>query len=153
MLEWKGDVEMFNDVEPHEELPTGQLGARLFLVRQASLVDMIGRFLMIREISSFLSDTMYGKLFLGFCVVALVNPFKIKLLKGSGLDSLIENAQIDDETNCLYVDKKSYHEYCRAHDLNPDVIDWFEEHGFAESSHGFIFFKNKFKHGKVFNFT
>lgn len=155
ILEWEGESAFFDSVELDE---TGfsergdEFQARIFLSkRKTDLQDMIDRFSMGLGFSATFQGTqnIFAKLILGFCIIALVNPYKIRVLAKQGIDPLLDDAEVDDETGEIKVGLADFLVYCKEADIPSSFIDWLGENGFVYTTDECVFFRNNFKRGSV----
>lgn len=153
-LEWEGSLKIFDDIKCSEDVQSEALEARVFLSKRSTdLQDMIERFstaLGLASVSN-ASGNMYMQAVLAFCIVALVNPFKVKILKGNGLDDLLEQAEFDEDTDERKVETQKFLEHCKKADISSTIIDWLCEHGFAYTTDTHVIFRNSFRQGNVFS--
>ena len=152
ILEWEGSASIFNDVALVDKSSAGQLEARILLSRRRTdLDDMIGRFSTALGFvaTSILTNNPVGQAILAFCIIALVNPFKIGYLKGEGIDDLIATADFDDETGERCVEKRTFLKFCHENNISSDLLTWLEANGFVYLDDSRIVFRNSFKQGDV----
>lgn len=152
LLEWEGSAPIFNDVALADRNSSGHLEARFLLSkRRSDLNDIIGRFSIALGFAttSILTDNPVGKAVLAFCIVSLVNPFKIKYLKGEGIDNLIATADFDDETGEYYIEKRIFLTFCHENNISSDLLTWLEANGFVYTDDLRIIFRNSFKKGDI----
>lgn len=153
-LEWEGSLMIFDDIRCSEDELSESLEARiLFSKRKTDLQDMIERFSTALGFASVLnaSENPYTKAVLAFCIVAIVNPFKVKILKGNGLDDLLGQAELDVETDERKVEIRKFLEHCKKADISSALIGWLCEHDFAYTTDTHVVFRNSFKQGNVFS--
>lgn len=152
ILEWEGDSPIFNDIDPVDGVNPGKMQARFFVKRSASLLDMIGRFLVIDKLSSKFSGSLDEKLLLAFCIMVIVNPFKIKYLKGNGIDTLIDAGEYDDETEEIFISERDFLIFCKEKNIDSSLLNWLVENEFVYIDSERIIFRNKFKRGNIIQY-
>lgn len=154
ILEWEDEDSspspVFDDIKPVDEVEPGKMQARFLVKRRATLLEMIGRFSLAEKLSSILSGSLHEHLLLGFCIMVLVNPYKIKYLKGNGIDSLIDAGEYDDETGEMFIPKRDFFTFCKDKNIDSTLLSWLEENGFTYTDNERIIFRNNFKRGKIF---
>lgn len=151
-LQWEGSHPIFDDFPLIENTPKTGLAIRTMLsTRGSSLKDIVLGFCGYMTI--FDSDTVkqspYGQLLLALCAIILINPFEIRVLKGCGIDELIDSSDFDQETGERYLSKDQFESLCRIHDIKFDIISWLEQKKLVQQSNGKVYFSRKLKKGKV----
>lgn len=155
ILEWEGQSVVFDDVElaePDDSEGSDALEARIFLSRRKTdLQDMIERFATALGFSVGLQNTynIYAKLIFAFCIIALVNPYKVKVLADKGIDPLLDDAFLDEETGEQKIQLDVFLKYCKEADIPSTFIDWLNENGFSYTTDAHIVLRNNFKRGSV----
>lgn len=156
VLEWEGSGIVFDDVPYADRHTTTEFEGRVYLSRrQTDLQDMISRISLaigFASVPSF-AESNTGKAALAFLIVCTLNPYKIKLLPGSGLDSLIENSCFDEETGEFRTSHREFLKFCNENSWSSTMLDWFKENGFIRTKDDAIFFRSRLKKGRVFNFA
>ncbi|MBL7003573.1 MAG: hypothetical protein ISR69_06070 [Gammaproteobacteria bacterium] len=155
ILEWEGESAVFDGVElsePDDSERTDELQARVFFSkRKTDLQDMINRFSTALGFSVGFQATLniYAKLILAFCIIALVNPYKVKVLADKGIDPLLDDAELDEETGEQKVKLDNFLKYCKTADIPSTFIDWLSENGFSYTTDTHVVFRNNFRRGTV----
>lgn len=155
ILEWEGESAIFNDieyVESDDSERSDALEARVFLSkRKTDLQDMINRFSTALGFSVGLQATLniYAKLILAFCIIALINPYKVKVLVDKGIDNLLDSAEQDEDTGEQRVKLDDFLKYCKEADIPSTFIDWLGENGFSYTTDTHVVFRNNFRRGTV----
>lgn len=149
ILEWEGNASVFDSVDSVDEPEPGKMQVRILVKRRTTLLDMIGRFALAHKLLTTFSETPAGKVLLAYCIIVLVNPFKIKCLKGVGIDPLIDSAAYDDETGELYVLKRDFLIYCQDNDIASELLKWLEDNSFIYCDSERVIFRNNFKRGNI----
>ncbi|NRA87934.1 MAG: hypothetical protein HRU28_11220 [Rhizobiales bacterium] len=152
MLEWDGDAIIFNEVSPVAPTSNGDFNLRVLAsMRRTSLQDMVNRFATSIGIvtADIFPNTYVGNAILAFCIITLINPFKVKILSGKGIDPLIEMSAFDEETGERFIDKRKFLVFCREHNIPSDLLVWMENNGFVYTDNNRVVFKNNFTNGEI----
>ena len=153
-LEWDGDLPIFNDIdfcESDDFSESDSLAARVFLSkRKTDILDMIARFSMAMDfLNSDALQSVCGKLLLAFCIISLVNPYKVKVLSGKGIDPLLDLAKQNKKTGELQIELAAFLTFCKKENIPSAFIDWLGENGFSYVTETHIVFRNNFRRGAV----
>lgn len=157
VLEWEGELVLFNDIqfsEPDNSERNDEFLARVFFSkRKTDLQDMIDRFSTALGFAVGLQSTQntYATLILAFCIVALVNPYKIQILANKGIDPLLDSAELDDETGEQKVKLNDFLKFCKEAGIPSTFIDWLSDNGFSYVTDTHVVFRNNFRRGTVFS--
>lgn len=154
LLEWEGSAPIFDDITSVKAQDGDDLEVRVFAkpsLRMDDLPDMIGRFSTALGFAATLNATtnLYAKGILAFCIVALINPLKVKVLAGRGIDPLLDEAELDIETGERKIEMRKFLTHCKNTDIPSSFIGWLEKNGFAYTTDTHLVFRNNFKHGKI----
>lgn len=155
ILEWEGESAVFDDVEfveSDDSEISDDLAARIFFSkRKTDLHDMIERFSTALGFSVGFQATqnIYARLILAFCIIALINPYKIKVLADKGIDPLLDSAEQDEETGEQKVKLDDFLKFCKEADFPSTFIDWLSENGFSYTTDTHVVFRNNFRRGTV----
>lgn len=151
-LQWESSHPIFDDFPLIESTPQAGFALRTMLsTRGASLKDIVLGFCGYMTIldSNTIKQSPYGQLLLALCAIILINPFEIRVLKGYGIDPLIESSDFDQETGERYISKEQFENLCRMHDIKFDIISWLEQKSLVRQNSGKIYFSRNLKKGKV----
>ncbi|CAM3930940.1 hypothetical protein [Pseudoalteromonas byunsanensis] len=155
ILEWDGELTIFDDVElvePDEREGLDELHMRVLLsTRRTDLQNMIDRFSKALgfAVGFQATENIYAKLVFAFCIVSVVNPYKVKILAGKGIDPLLEEAELDDETGEQKVKLDELLKYCKNAEVPSTFIDWLSENGFSYQTDTHVVFRNSFRRGSI----
>lgn len=155
ILEWVGESAVFDGIElsePDDSERTDELQARVFFSkRKTDLQDMINRFSTALGFSVGFQATqnIYAQLILAFCIIALVNPYKVEVLSDKGIDPLLDDAELDNETGEQKVKLDDFLKHCKEADIPSTFIDWLSENGFSYTTDTHVVFRNNFRRGTV----
>lgn len=151
-IEWEGNAPIFDEISFENNVDREDLEARIYLSkRKTDLLDMVERFSTALGFASIMGNTnnLYAKFVLGFAIASLINPYKIKILSGNGIDDLLDQAEIDEETDEQKIEIKKFLVHCKKAEISSSIIDWFSDNGFAYTTDSHIIFRNSFERGKI----
>lgn len=151
-LEWEGSHPVFDEFPLVESAPDNGFEIRPMLsVRGTSLKDAVLAFCGYMTVfdSKTINDTPMGNLILALCAVILVNPFEVKILRGKGIDPLIDASDFDTETGERFIGKREFLKFCSENKISQNLLAWLEQNNFVYTNQDRIVFKRALKSGRV----
>lgn len=153
-MEWQGSHPFFDDFPEAENRPVSGFDLRpvVTVTRKASVKDVVLAFCGYMTIfdSNTIRSSSAGNLILALCAVILINPFEVKLLKGKGIDPLIDASAFDEETGERFINRNEFIKFCTDNNLSIEILNWLESKGFIYLKEDRIMFKKTFKNGRIF---
>jgi len=93
-----------------------------------------------------------SKTLISLLFILSINPFKINIMKGNGIDDIIDNFQKDEESGVIFIERKKMEKILNFNDLSLKSLDWFLENNLFELNDKKLVFKgNTIKSAKVYS--
>ena len=152
LIEWeKSDNILDNFFIKNEEI---RLNLRIYSLKNlnSNLEYMINKIIDINDIVISEDETLVGKLLTGLFLILSINPLDFKILKGKGIDEIIDQLEINSDTNEVVIEKRKIDNFIKSKQAYEQIIKWFIENKLFILEEGIYIYKGKnIKSAKIFS--
>lgn len=148
LVKWNEEKSMLDQF--YVEKPKKGFDLRIYqTTKEVSLDNLADKIIGVLGLG--ISDSKFANLVISLLLIMSISPFQFKIMKGKGIDNIINKLKHDENGDFLYINKSELEDELYKNNIGTKAMDWFVDNKLFEINAGrYIFRGNRIKSAEIY---